>query len=136
MADVFAVGRVTADFELKISANKNPYVRFGLAENIGKGANAKTQYYQVFAFGEKAEQLVKAKVGKGHLLHISGQLELEDFLKKDGVTPDKRLKVTLYNWRYVRTRKSDRQDPQHPEDITPPVLEPPEIDGEREPLPG
>jgi len=137
MADLFAVGRVTADFELKTSANQNPYVRFDLAENIGRGQSSRTQFYQVFAYGENALQLIRAKVGKGSLIRISGELELEEFQKRDGVTKDKRLKVALYSWRFIHAGKpKEARDAQPQEGTDPSVESAPEIDGERETLPG
>lgn len=55
---------------------------------------------------------------------MEGTLELEDYLKRDGWTRDKRLKVIALRWRYLQPR-----DTKVPEQV-------PEIDGEREPLPG
>jgi single-stranded DNA-binding protein len=136
MADLFAVGRVTADFELKTSANQNPYVRFDLAEHIGRGQSSRTQFYQVFAYGEKAQQLIRAKVGKGSLIRISGGLELESFLKRDGVTKDKRLKVALYDWRFIPVGKPKEANGAQPQEgFASPTESVPEIDGERETLP-
>ena len=54
MSQVNTVGRVTADFELQMSANNVPYVRFSLVENIGYGESRKPQYLQVWAYGEDA----------------------------------------------------------------------------------
>ena len=57
MANISVVGRIVSDdIELKISANNRPYLRFDLAERTGKGAYARTQYYQVVAFGAKLEE--------------------------------------------------------------------------------
>lgn len=64
MAQVYVIGRVTADLELKTSQNDKPYIRFSFAENIGSHDRARTQYYQVWAWGEDAERLVKANVCK------------------------------------------------------------------------
>ena len=50
--------------------------------------------------------------------------QLEDYLKRDGWTRDKRLKVIALRWRYLQP-----YDTKVPEQV-------PEIDGEREPLPG
>ena len=50
--------------------------------------------------------------------------ELEDYLKRDGWTRDKRLKVIAFRWRYLQ-----------PGEVKAPE-QAPEIDGEREPLPG
>ena len=50
MAQVYVIGRITADLELKTSEKKNPYVRFDIAENIGSRQNLHTQYFQVCAY--------------------------------------------------------------------------------------
>lgn len=47
MAKLMCIGRVTADLELRESARKEPYVRFSLAEKLGYGETARTQYFQV-----------------------------------------------------------------------------------------
>lgn len=136
MADLFAIGRVTADFELKTSANQNSYVRFELAEQIGRGQSSRTQFHQVFAHGEKALQLVRAKVGKGSLIRICGEVERETFLKRDGVTKDKRLKVSFYDWRFIPVgRPKETYGAQLREGSALPVEPVPEIDGKREALP-
>lgn len=54
MAKLMCFGRVTADLELRESVRKEPYVRFSLAENLGYGETARTQYYQVWAWGHLA----------------------------------------------------------------------------------
>ena len=115
---------VSDDIELKISANNRPYLRFDLAERTGKGAYVRTQYYQVVAFGAIASQCAKRGLCRGALISVEGVLELEDYLKRDGWTRDKRLKVIALRWRYLQpcdTKVSEQV---------------PEIDGEREPLPG
>ena len=100
----FTIGRVTADLELKTSERGNPYVRFSIAERIGYGQYAKTQFPQVWARGENAENLVKGKVSKGKLIWVSGTLELEEFQRTNG-SPDKRLKIELKDWGYASDRK-------------------------------
>lgn len=103
MSQLFAVGRVTADLELKTSAKNNPYLRFSLAEQIGHGEGAHTQYIQVWAWGAQAHQLIRSSVGRGSLLWVSGSLELEEYTKKDGVTRDKQLKLKLKDWGFSPT---------------------------------
>ena len=112
MANISVVGRIVSDdIELKISANNRPYLRFDLAERTGKGAYARTQYYQVVAFGAIASQFAKRGLCRGALISVEG-------------TRDKRLKVIALRWRYLQP-----YDTKVPEQV-------PEIDGEREPLPG
>ena len=63
MANISVVGRIVSDdIELKVSANNRPYLRFDLAERTGKGAYARTQYYQVVAFGAIASQFAKREL--------------------------------------------------------------------------
>lgn len=141
MSQLFVIGRVTADLELQESTNKTAYVRFDLAENIGYGETRHPQYYQVWAWAGDAMHLLKRKVKKGGLIWVSGSLMLETYIKKDGITKDKRLKLTLDNWGYVPTGKSVSTE-QSPTDD--PLASPPpaddlpqvgKIDGDREALP-
>ena len=135
MAQVEIIGRVTADIELQTSQNKNPFVRFSIAETIGYGNKSRTQYADVWAWGQFANQLVRRKVHKGSLIRVNGSLELERFLKLDGVTTDKRLKVKLESWGYIDSGKPDNDTQPDSEPKTPPKVSADIIDGEREPLP-
>ena len=140
MSQSFTIGRVTADFELQTSANGNSYVRFDLAENFWVDESTRTQFLQIWAWEEHAKRLIKAKVKKGSLVWVSGQLTLEEFKKQDGVTTDKRLKVKLDNWGYISTGKpknGDAGDEAAATEPNPPFYTPPdgEIDGDKENLP-
>lgn len=135
MAQTYVIGRVTADLELKTSINRNPYVRFDIAENVGSKEHRRTQYLQICAMGDDAERLVRARVKKGSLIWVSGSLELEVYTRRDGVTTDKRLKVLL-DWGFVPvgtdkagTKALDSKSSESPSEISP------VIDGEREALP-
>lgn len=98
MAQTIVSGRITADLEMKTSANGNPYVRFDLVENIGSKENSRPQYFQICAWSDDAKRIVKARAKKGSLIWVFGSLELETFTKRDGITTDKRLKLLLDNW--------------------------------------
>lgn len=132
MAQVYVIGRVTADFEKKVSANQNPYVRFDLAESIGNKEERRTQFFQICAMGGDAERLIHAHVKKGSLLWISGSLELETFTKRDG-TPEKRLKILLDNWGFVPINTTKETGTHSRENRLSETIT--VIDGEREPLP-
>lgn len=142
MAHACVIGHVVSELELKMSANNNPYIRFSLAERIGYGFGEKvrTQYIQVWAFGNLARQLQSNSVVKGSFIMASGSLELVDYTKKDGVTRDKQLKLVLKDWEFVpdprdRRRKDRKQtNASKTSTQTPAAVE--TIDGEREPLPG
>lgn len=136
MSKLFAIGRVTTDLELKMSVRQNPYIQFSLAERIGYGETAHTQFIQVWAWGVLTQQLLDRSVRKGSLLSVSGSLELEEYTKKDGVTRDKRLKLKLAEWDFVPTRqrgKSSKRTEGAPE--TEESGKAGTIDGERESLP-
>lgn len=143
MAKLLSFGRVTNDLELRQSARQNPYVRFGLAERIGYGERARTQFYEVWAWDQAAQRLIARSVKKGSLIWVSGSLELVDYTKKDGVTKDKQLKLRLDDWGYAPptgdrvSRKQER--PQAKEEGALPEPEthvrPDVVDGDREVLP-
>lgn len=103
---ITTTGRVTADLELKISQNgKNTkFVQFGLAVNKGYGENSHPNFYKCILFGEDAQRMVDAKVGKGSLLQIVGDQDLEEYTRRDG-TPGWNAKVTLLSWAYAPTNR-------------------------------
>lgn len=139
MAQAVVIGRVVSEPELKTSSNNNPYLLFSLAEHIGYGETARTQYYQVWAWGNIARQLKTRCVTKGSLIMVSGFLELVDYIKKDGTTKNKQLKLKLKDWDFVSTTGCRRQSTgmeagvfSAPAENVPQI---PIIDGERDTLP-
>ena len=138
MAQVFVIGRITADLEPKTSEKNNLYVRFDIAENIGSRQDLHTQYFQICAWGEDANRLIKAHAKKGSLIWVTGSLELEAFTKRDGVTADKRMKVLLDNWGFVPVGKArpskEGQAKTDPGNTS--IQEYEGIDGDRDTLPG
>ena len=139
MSQSVTIGRVTADLDLQTSANGENYVRFGFAENIGYGESLRTQFLQVWAWGDDAKHLIKAKVKKGSLIRVSGELILEEYRKQDNST-DKRLRVNLESWRFIpigKPKNGDAGDETAATETDPPYDTRPdgEIDGDRELLP-
>jgi single-stranded DNA-binding protein len=135
MAQVEIIGRVTADFKLQFSQNEVPYIKFGIAETIGYGSKAWTQYADVWAWEQNARQLIRRKVRKGSLIRVNGSLELEKFIGQDGITTDKRLRVKLESWDYIAAGKPGGNKPADNEPEIPLFAPAGVIDGEREPLP-
>lgn len=130
MSQLYCTGQVVSDLELKTSAKQVPYVCFPIAERVGYGRTAHTQYISVWAWGTMACQLVSDGVGKGSVLWVSGSLELEQYVKKDGVTRDKRLKLKLKDWGFTPGQQPQGRPGQDQSIPTPGT-----IDGERENLP-
>lgn len=131
MAQAYSIGRVTSDLELKTSARKVPYLRFSIAEHIGYGDSAHTQYIQVWAWDGMTRQLMDAGVRKGSLIWVSGPLELEEYTKQDGVTRDKRLKLRLKEWGFAPAAQRQDRTPRPTKDIPVPEI----INGDLESLP-
>ena len=108
---IITTGRVTADLELKTSQNgrNTKFVQFSLAVNKGYGENNRPNYYKCLLFGEEAQRIIDAKVKKGSLIQIVGDLDLEEFKKRDG-SAGWSARVTLLSWNYAPTNrpKEDR----------------------------
>ena len=131
MAQVCSIGRVTSDLELKTSVRQVPYLRFSLAERIGYGESAHTQFIQVWAWGGMTRQLMDAGVKKGSLIWASGSLELEEYTKQDGVTHDKRLKLRLKDWGFAPAAQRQEWTPHPVKEVSAPEI----LNGDLEPLP-
>lgn len=137
MAQAIVIGRITADLEMKTSANGNPYVRFDIAENIGSKESSRPQYFQICAWSDDAKRLIKAHAKKGSLVWVSGSLELESYQKRDGTATDKRMKILLDNWGFIPIGAS-KEHTRSLEQMPPATAAPkkaPKFDGDREPLP-
>ena len=136
MADLRTCGLVTTDLEMQKSARGIPYVRFMLREQLGYGEQLRYQFFEVWAWGTDAENLVK-EVQKGSRLWVRGDLELVDTANQNGGPTGKRLKLKLRQWDFSRQGsqsgvkqakgESVSQEPAHREIVV--------VDGDREPLP-
>ena len=101
MADLRTCGLVTTDLEMQKSARGTPYVRFMLRERLGYGEQLRYQFFEVWAWGADAENLVK-EVQKGSRLWVRGDLELVDTANQNGGPTGKRLKLKLRQWDFSR----------------------------------
>ena len=131
LVTAFSVGRIISDLELKTSAKDVPYLRLTLAERLGNGENARTQFIQVWAWSALANQLQALGVGKGSRIWVFGSLELTSFMKADGVTRDKVLKLKLMQWGYAGSENIAEKTFFLPEDFGNTEV----VDGDRESLP-
>ena len=108
MITINCTGRVTADLEPKKSQKGTDYVRFSLAVNKGFGDKQKTVFLQCSLIGDQqVQRMVNAKVKKGSLITIAGDLDVEEYDKTDG-TKGTAVKVTLYDWNYTPKSASDK----------------------------
>ncbi len=130
MAQLYTVGRIIYDPELKTGASGKPYLRFTLMEWVGYGTSRRPQYTDVWAWGTLAQKLSDAELKVGSMVWVSGSLELESYAIKGGKAHDKRLKLLLRDWGLV----TENTGPQENHGI-PQVQSISTIDGEREPLP-
>lgn len=72
--------------------------------NKGYGENNRPNYYKCLLFGEEAQRIIDAKVKKGSLIQIVGDLDLEEFKKRDG-SAGWSARVTLLSWNYAPTNR-------------------------------
>ena len=137
MSQLFTTGRVVTELELRSSTKQNLYIHFTLVERLGYGENARSQAMSVWAWGHLAEQLKRFRVKKGSLIWVSGSLELEEYVQKDGVTRDKRLKLKLNDWGFVpkETDRFPKKEKAVPATSSTATETAGVIDGEREALP-
>lgn len=109
MIQITAVGRVTADLELKESAKKVAYLHFDLAVTEGYGEGRHTVFLPCWAFQSVAERMEAAGVKKGSQIMISGSLDVVDFQRKDG-SKGKANKVSIYDWQFISSGKKEEKE--------------------------
>ena len=135
MAQIYVVGEVVSDIELRSSSKNTPYIRFELIEKIGNRGNFRTQSFHVCAFADDAKRIVKSNIQKGSIIWVSGSLELELYGKRDGATADKRMKIFLDNWGTIPIQASVKKTAEQISSEKTASKEAIEIDGDKEPLP-
>ena len=112
MSQLFTMGRVISDPELKTSPKKTPYTNFLFVERVGIGEYAHDQNIMVYAKEPLASQLIKAGVKTKSLVWLTGVLELAEFTKKSDGTNEKGLRLMLRDWGYLPFRKWQTNEPQ------------------------
>lgn len=136
MSQLYTVGRVRNDPELKTSHKGKAYTHVILVERVGFGPYAHKQEIHVWAFDQLAQQLIGASVKKNSAIWVSGYLELADVERRGG-TRDKELKLTLRDWGLapVEVRQARRQEKQAPSSDAESTEGPAVINGEQGALP-
>ncbi len=100
MIALTAVGRVTAEIELKEGANKSSYLNFDLAVTQGYGEGRHTVFLPCWAFGDVAKRMETAHVKKGTQLMITGDFDVVEFTRKDE-SKGKANRVTVKDWQFI-----------------------------------
>jgi len=79
------VGNLGGDAELKDN-NGTPFLNFSIADNVGFGDKAKTQWVRCTIWGKRAESSLKDYLKKGQQVAIRGEVSLNEWQNRDGVT--------------------------------------------------
>ena len=99
-AQIYLIGRVTHEPELKTRTTGEPYLRLNIAVNEGYGEHTHTSYYQCWLDSDETKRAVKAGVKKGSLVAVNGQLSVVEYTRKDG-SKDHVAKVGHAHWDYI-----------------------------------
>lgn len=86
------IGNIATPVEKKTSKAGNDYFKFRLAENHGKDETRTTTWYEVTAF---ISELDADLLSKGQFVKVTGRLEVEAFMRKDG-TPGAAAALLVY----------------------------------------
>ena len=77
-------GRLTRDGEFRVTPSGLSILKFSVANNTGFGDKQKTNFVNCSLFGKRAEGRLKDFLKKGQEVAVSGELNLNEFTKKDG----------------------------------------------------
>ena len=78
------VGNLGGDAELKDN-NGTPFLNFSIADNVGYGDKAKTQWVRCTIWGKRAESSLKDYLKKGQQVVVRGEVSLNEWTNRDGV---------------------------------------------------
>lgn len=100
-------GNIATELELVPPKHEGgkPFYACRLAENQGKGDHRKTTWYNVVAF---IDEMDADLLSKGQFVKITGRLEVEAFMKKDG-TPGASLKIITSSIQPVESQSTAPQ---------------------------
>ena len=83
MNKVCLVARLTAKPELRYTNSNTAFTRFTVAVNSGYGDNQKTDFINILAWKNQAENVCKY-LDKGSLVSIEGKIQTGNYKDKDG----------------------------------------------------
>lgn len=106
-------GRLTKDAVVKTLATGKILTEFDIANNIGFGQYAKTNWLKVKLWGERGANIAQI-FKKGSLVAGSGELSTDEYDDKTGVHRTS-LVVTVPNLQLLSSKKTDNDE--EPEQI-------------------
>jgi single-strand DNA-binding protein len=111
-----SLGRLTRDPETSFTSNQTQLTKFGFATSTGWGDNKKPLFIDCACWGKTAEIAAK-HLTKGKAIHISGQIEMDQW-EKDG---QKRSKLAC-TVREISFLPGEQQSPSQPQAPAPPPI--------------
>lgn len=81
---ITVVGRLTKDAERKTTKGGTTVLEFTVANDVGFGDNATTNFYRCALFGKRAEGGLADYMVKGGQVAVSGSHRVREYTKKDG----------------------------------------------------
>jgi single-strand DNA-binding protein len=87
MNNIFLIGRITKDIDLRTSASGKPLCLFSLAVNRQRHIDGESSadFFDCVAFGKTAENM-SAYLGKGSKIALTGRIQFDTFQRQDGST--------------------------------------------------
>ena len=105
---VTLIGRLVADPESKTTANGKSVCNVRIAVDR-KGREKETDFFNCTAFGQTGDSL-STYAQKGRLIAITGKIQLDNYLNKDGVK-QQAVKVLIDGWNLLDSRKDQESMP-------------------------
>lgn len=105
---VTLIGRLVADPESKTTANGKSVCNVRIAVDR-KGREKETDFFSCTAFGQTGDAL-STYAQKGRLVAITGKIQLDNYLNKDGVK-QQTVKVLIDGWNLLDSRKDQESVP-------------------------
>lgn len=118
MATICATGRLGRDAELRTTQGGTKVLSFSIADEVGWGADKKTQWFQCSLFGKRAEALAQYLV-KGSLVELSGTPELQTWEKAGKTNAAIKIAVSEVRLHGGGAKSDGRVAAEHPRRIVP-----------------
>jgi single-strand DNA-binding protein len=112
------VGRLGRDGDFK-KVGEHDLLELAVANSIGFGEKKKTNWFRCKIWGKQATSLQPHMV-KGKEVFITGQLELEEYTKKDG-TNGAAMNVKVNNLDFCGSQKGEGQQSAQPQSQSAPA---------------